>query len=67
MIEHSNSDRLLTADELAEMFGVETEDICYWAKEGMHDFPPALKLAGNTLRWRESDIDRWINERTESD
>ena len=67
MTQSSQSDRLLSADELAEMFGVERENIGRWARDRMHGFPPPLRLTEKTLRWKESDINQWINQRTETD
>lgn len=54
------SARLLTIDQVAERLGMKKKSIYNSLHEGR--FPIAPKRIGRkTLRWRESDIDDWIN------
>jgi excisionase family DNA binding protein len=54
------SDRLLTARELAERLGVDTETVLRWTRRGEL---PAIRLPGTKrgrLRYRESDYEAWL-------
>ena len=51
--------KLLTKDEVAEMLGVKPSTIYQWTHEG---FIPYVKIK-NLVRFRQSDIDKWIEDR----
>ena len=54
------NDRLLTARELAERLGVDTETVLRWTRRGEL---PAIRLPGTKrgrLRYRESDFEAWL-------
>jgi excisionase family DNA binding protein len=53
------TERLLTARELADNFGVSIETILRWTRRGEL---PAIKLPGGAIRFRESDLEAWLNE-----
>jgi len=55
-----NTDRLITARELAEMLGVSTESVLRWTRRG--DLP-AFKLPGGAVRYRQDQVDAWLVER----
>jgi excisionase family DNA binding protein len=50
---------LLTAREFAELLGVSTETILRWTRRGEL---PAIKLPGGAIRFREADLDAWLDE-----
>lgn len=52
--------RLLTAREVADQLGLHTETVLSWVRRG--DLP-AFKLPGGAIRFRESDLDQWLQER----
>ena len=55
-------DRLLGVDELAAVMGVQVSTIHDWRYRGRTDrTPPAIKL-GSSLRWRASDVRRFLDE-----
>jgi excisionase family DNA binding protein len=54
------ADRLLTAREVAERFGVSAETVLRWTRRGEL---PAIRLPGGAIRYREGDLDRWLEER----
>jgi excisionase family DNA binding protein len=54
------ADRLLTARELAERLSVSTETILRWTRKGEL---PAFRLPGGAIRYREGDIEAWLEER----
>lgn len=56
--------RLLTAREVAELLGVSTETIVRWTRKGEL---PAIRLPGGALRYREDDLERWLEERRTPD
>jgi excisionase family DNA binding protein len=64
--------RLLTTRELADYLGLSTESVLRRWRRG--EIPGGIRLASNVLRFRESEIDRWLTAlervdtvRTESD
>ena len=58
------SDRLLRVDQVAEMLGVGRRTVYDWTRQEL--LPVVVLRPGErkTMRWRESDIDRWIRQRT---
>ena len=53
------SERLLTARQVAEILGVSSETILRWTRRG--DLS-AIKLPGGAIRFRESDLEAWLDE-----
>jgi len=51
---------LLKSSEICEKVGVTKSCIYRWINEGK--FPRPLKLSPTCVRWRESDIIRWLKE-----
>ena len=52
-------ERLLSAPEVAEKLGVKLGTVYSWRKRKIG--PPAVRLGDTrTLRYRESDIDKWL-------
>jgi prophage regulatory protein len=51
---------LLTAREVAELLGVSPETVLRWTRRGEL---PAVKLPGGAVRYRESELDGWLEER----
>jgi excisionase family DNA binding protein len=54
-----SADRLLTAREVAERFGLTVETVLRWTRRGEM---PAFKL-GTAVRYRESELEAWLVER----
>jgi excisionase family DNA binding protein len=52
--------RLLTARDLAERLGVSTETILRWTRRGEL---PAVRLPGGAIRYREEELEAWLDER----
>jgi excisionase family DNA binding protein len=52
--------RLRTAREVADLLGVSSETILRWIRRGEL---PAIKLPGGAIRFREDDLDGWLEER----
>jgi len=53
---------LLTIDDVAKLVRTGARTIRRWRREGK--LPPALHFGG-LVRWRKSDVERWIEERLE--
>jgi excisionase family DNA binding protein len=51
---------LRTARELAENLGVSPETVLRWVRRGEL---PAIKLPGGAIRFREDEIEEWLEER----
>ncbi|HLN05729.1 MAG TPA: helix-turn-helix domain-containing protein [Acidimicrobiales bacterium] len=52
-------EKLLSTEELAELLGVPVATIYRWRHYGGPG-PTAIRV-GKHLRWRESDVDEWID------
>lgn len=52
--------RLLTAREVAEQLGVSAETILRWVRAAKL---PAIRLPSGALRFREDQLDAWMEER----
>jgi prophage regulatory protein len=57
----SHENHYLSVDQVAARFDVSKDTIWRWKREG--DFPPPVKLGGNTSRWRLSHIEEWEGQR----
>ena len=55
---------MLTIKEVAKLFSVSRVTIWRWTKE-LHDFPRPMKI-GRSVRWRERDIENYIQHRAEA-
>ena len=55
----SSGDRLMKLAEVKQKTGLSSSTIYKRIGEGR--FPTPLALAPNAVRWRESEIDAWIN------
>lgn len=53
-------DKLLSVEELAELLGVPVGTIYRWNHIGTG--PQAIKV-GRHVRYRQTDIDRWLDQR----
>jgi predicted DNA-binding transcriptional regulator AlpA len=52
---------LLRAEDVAEITGLSIETLAQWRSQckGI----PFVKLSRNCVRYRQADLDRWLNER----
>jgi len=55
--------RLLKCREVAELLGVSTATVLRWNDRGQ--LPAGYRLATGVLRWREDELDAWLEERRE--
>ncbi len=53
--------KLMTLAAVCELLDISSRTARRWASAGL--LPPPVRLAGQTFRWRESDIRRWIHDR----
>jgi excisionase family DNA binding protein len=51
---------LLTAREVAHRLGVSPETVLRWTRRGEL---PAIRLPGGAIRYREHELDGWLEER----
>lgn len=59
---HDRHDRLLTPDEAAAMLGVQAQTLAVWRSNKRYSLP--FVKVGSYVRYRESDIEDWLDERT---
>ena len=55
-------DPLLTRAEAAEYIGVRPTTLAAWALTGRYDLP--VVKVGRLVRYRKSDLDKWLHGRT---
>ena len=53
--------RLLNVNDVADMLGASVKMVCGWVYEGII---PHVKPTARCLRFRRSDIDTWLDNRT---
>jgi excisionase family DNA binding protein len=51
---------LLTARAVAEQLGLSAETVLRWTRDGKL---PAFRLPGGAIRFREDELDAWLQER----
>lgn len=56
-----SGDAILRINQVMAMVGLRRTTLWYRMREG--SFPTAVQLGGHRMGWRESDVQRWINER----
>ncbi|HDZ26805.1 MAG TPA: helix-turn-helix domain-containing protein [Candidatus Aminicenantes bacterium] len=54
-------DRLLNAPAVAELLTISLRSVWRYAKEGT--IPPPIRIGMGTIRWRKSDIDKWLKKK----
>lgn len=54
-------DRMLRNPEVLELTGVSNATLYRWIKEG--HFPAPVKLGPNSVGWRESALQEWLDSR----
>lgn len=54
-------DPMLTRDEVATRLGVRRSTLAGWACHGIG--PPYCRLTGRMVRYRQSDVDAWMQTR----
>lgn len=52
---------MISRKQLGELLGLKSWTLSKWQREGY--LPKPVKLSRKTLRWRVSDIAKWIEER----
>ena len=60
-LDQEQRSRLLHAEDVAEITGLSVETLAQWRsqRKGI----PFVKLSRNCVRYRQADLDRWLNER----
>lgn len=62
----ATDDRLLTRRQAAEVLGFQPQTLARWKWEGREDRPPEVRVGSRAVRYRASELSRWIAERGES-
>jgi predicted DNA-binding transcriptional regulator AlpA len=58
-------DRLLTRKQAAEILGFQPQTLARWKWEGREDRPLEVLVGSRAVRYRASDLVRWIAARSE--
>lgn len=61
----TTDDRLLTRKQAAEVLGFQPQTLARWKWQGREDRPPEVRV-GRAVRYRASELSRWIAERGEN-
>lgn len=64
MTNPKSPERLVNIDELAEQLGLSKATLYRWRSTG-YDMPKGIKIGGH-VRWHQSTIDAWIEEKVEN-
>jgi prophage regulatory protein len=59
--EATMTSKLLTEREVAQILSISTRTLRRWIAEG--DAPRPIQMPGRDPRWREKDVEAWINRR----
>lgn len=62
MTENKLDERLVDEHEAARILGCRPRSLAHWRKTGIG--PRFLRIAGRSVRYRYSDLVRWIEEKT---
>jgi predicted DNA-binding transcriptional regulator AlpA len=57
----AHSGRLLSAEDLANITGLSIETLAQWRSQRRGI--PFVKISRNCVRYRQADLDRWLEER----
>jgi predicted DNA-binding transcriptional regulator AlpA len=60
----SLEDRLLTRKQAAEILGFQPQTLARWKWEGREDRPPEVVVGRRAVRYRASDLAKWIEARS---
>ncbi len=52
---------LMRAGQVAQRFGISRTTLWRWCRSG--HFPPAAQLGPQTVAWRTSTVEAWLDER----
>lgn len=56
---------LLTRRQAAEVLGLQPQTLARWKWEGREDRPPEVRVGRRAVRYRASDLTKWIASRAE--
>lgn len=59
----ATDDRLLTRKQAAEVLGFQPQTLARWKWEGREDRPPEVRVGSRAVRYRASELSRWIASR----
>ncbi|MFT8932162.1 MAG: AlpA family phage regulatory protein [Acetobacter syzygii] len=54
------TDQMLTRKEVQDMVRISCTTLYRWIEEGI--FPSPVKYTSRCVRWRQSDVQNWINQ-----
>lgn len=58
-------DKLLTRRQAAEVLGFQPQTLARWKWEGREDRPPEVRVGRRAVRYRASDLAKWIASRAD--
>ena len=61
-----DADRLVKVHEVATFLGVSHDTVLRWARSGWRAFPDVINMGRNTMRFRLSEIQRWVEAQREA-
>lgn len=63
MVKQVESDKLLSRKEAAEFLGIKPQTLATWTSAKRYRLP--VVKVGRAVRYRMSDLEKWMNDRTE--
>lgn len=58
------TEQLLTRTQAAKILGLKPTTLAKWHAQGTHGLP--FVKCGGSIRYRQSDLEQWINERADT-
>ena len=56
-------DRLIDLEPVCNLAGVKKSTIYAWLKDSQSDFPKPIRLSARMVRWSESAVLQWVQDR----
>jgi excisionase family DNA binding protein len=63
MVKQLEGDKLLSRQEAAEYLGIKAQTLATWTSAKRYRLP--IVKVGRSVRYRLSDLEKWMNDRTE--
>lgn len=60
----TSAERLLTAEDLADQLGISVSSI-YRMRSNRESLPRATRVGARAVRWRQADVDKWLEANLE--
>ncbi|MCH9647757.1 MAG: AlpA family phage regulatory protein [Deltaproteobacteria bacterium] len=60
----SGSTRILRTNQVIHLLGISRVTLWRWERKGL--FPPKVRLGPNVVGWKETDLDAWLDSKSQA-